>query len=199
MERNKWETAIRCLEVAVHPNTGDDELIAAVNGFRRTAEGLPLSQVCIEFACGGVPLAELSQLKETLERLNRDNRELRRRLAVEEAAQAATARRLDDAHQRIYQLTQEAMAAQRLAETAEQQFEEYRAAYSEALDGMKRSNSDLRWALDEAQRGVPADARRPFRAFLAEARLASGAAAAFNSGVGSGRLRVVEPGEPWTA
>jgi septal ring factor EnvC (AmiA/AmiB activator) len=195
MERNRWETAIRCLEVAVHPNTSDDEMIAAVNGFRRTVEGLPLSQVCIEFACGGVPLADLAQMKDTLERMNRDNLELRRKLAVEEAAQASTARRLDDAYHRIYQLTEEAMAARRLAEAAEQEFEEFRAAYAEALDSMKQSNAGLRSALDEAKRS----ARRPFSALLAEARLAAGEAAAFNSGVGSGRLRLVDPGEPWTA
>jgi hypothetical protein len=199
MERNKWETAIRCLEVAVHPNTGDDEVIAAVNGFRRTAEGLALSQVCVEFACGGVPLAELAQMKDTLQRLNRENLELRRKLAVEEAAQASAARRLDDACRRIHELTQEAMAAQRLAAAAEEEFEEFRAAYTQALDTVKQSNVDLRGALDGAKRNAAAEARRPFSAFLAEARLADGEAAAFNSGIGSGRLRVVEPGEPWTA
>lgn len=199
MERNKWETAIRCLEVAVHPNTGDDEMIAAVNGFRRTAEGLPLSQVCIEFACGGVPLADLAQMKDTLQRLNRENLELRRKLAVEEAAQASGARRLDDAYGRIHALTQEAMAAQRLAASIEQEFEEFRAAYAQALDAMKQSNVDLRRTLDAANRTAAAEARRPFSAFLAQARLGDGEAAAFNSGVGSGRLRVVEPGEPWTA
>jgi hypothetical protein len=195
MERNRWETAIRCLEVAVHPNTSDDEMIAAVNGFRRTVEGLPLSQVCIEFACGGVPLADLAQMKDALQRLNRDNLELRRKLAIEEAAQANTARSLDNAYRRIYQLTEEAMAAQRLAEATEKEFAEFRAAYAEALDSMKQSNAGLRSALDDAKRG----ARRPFSAMLAEARLASSEAAAFNSGAGSGRLRLVDPGEPWTA
>ena len=195
MERNRWETAIRCLEVAVHPNTSDDEMIAAVNGFRRTVEGLPLSQVCLEFACGGVPLADLARMKDTLERLNRDNLELRRKLAVEEAAQTNAARSLDDAYRRIYQLTEEAMAALRLAETVEREFEDLRAAYTEALDSMKESNAGLRSALDEAKRS----GRRPFSAMLAEARLASSEAAAFNSGNGSARLRLVDPGEPWTA
>lgn len=195
MERNRWETAIRCLEVAVHPNTSDDEMVAAVNGFRRTVEGLPLSQVCLEFACGGVPLADLARMKDTLERLNRDNLELRRKLAVEEAAQTNAARSLDDAYRRIYQLTEEAMAAQRLAEAAEKEFAEFRAAYAEALDGMKQSNAGLRSALDDAKRST----YRPFSAMLAEARLASSEAAAFNSGNGSGRLRLVDPGEPWTA
>lgn len=193
MERNRWETAIRCLEVAVHPNTSNDELVAAVNGFRRTVEGLPLSQVCVEFACGGVPLDDLARMKDMLQHLNRDNLEMRRKLAVEEAAQTSTARRLDDAYRRIQQLTEEALAAQRLAEAAQREFEAIRDAYAEALDGMKQSNAGLRSALDETKRRD----RRPFNAFLAEARLAAGQAAAVDSG--SGRLPVAEPAEPWTA
>src|SRR5580658_4284124 len=116
MERNRWETAIRCLEVAVHPNTSDDEVVAAVNGFRRTAEGLPLSRICIEFACGGVPLAELASMKDALERLQRENRELCRKLAVEETAQVEAEQRLDAAYRRIYELTEEAASVQRQAE-----------------------------------------------------------------------------------
>jgi hypothetical protein len=52
MERNRWDRAIRCLEIALHPNTEDDEIIAGVNGFRRTADGTPLSEICHEFALG---------------------------------------------------------------------------------------------------------------------------------------------------
>src|ERR1700739_4728441 len=113
MERNRWEAAIRCLEVAVHRSTRDDEVIAAVNGFRRTVEGVPLSQICIEFACGGVPLAELAAMKESLDRLGRANLELRRKLTVDEAAQQEAAQRLDAVHRRIYELTEEAAEAQR--------------------------------------------------------------------------------------
>ena len=182
MDGNRWEPAIRCLEVAVHPATRDDQMVAAVNVFRRAAEGLPLSQICIEFACGGVPLAELARFKDTIERLDRENRELRRKLAVEEAAQTSTARRLDDAHRRIFELTEEAMAAQGLAEAAERDFVEFRAAYAEAL------------GTSHTARG-----RGPFNAFLTEAKLAAGEAAAFNSGIGSGRLKLVEPDAPWAA
>jgi len=202
MERNRWETAIRCLEVAVHPNTSDDEVVAAVNGFRRTADGTPLSQVCVEFSCGGVPLADLAQLKDTLERMNRDNLELRRKLAVEEAAQAATARRLDAAHRRIYELTEESLAARRLAETAEREFANFRDAYARAVDGAQQGSFDLRRALDEAKRSVegqPApEALRPFSAFLAEARLTASQAAPL-AGTGSGRLPAGDPRRPWTA
>jgi hypothetical protein len=205
MERNRWETAIRCLEVAVHPNTSNDEVVAAVNGFRRTVEGLPLSQVCIEFACGGVPLADLAAMKENLERLNRENRELRRKLAVEEATQAAAAQRLDETCRRIYELTEEAAAAQRFADTVRREFEDFRAAYAEVLRGMQHENFDLRWLLDDAKRGLaekPTAVVQPFSAFLAEARLGADKAAAFaGTGNGSGRVAANDTGgeQPWTA
>jgi hypothetical protein len=206
MERNKWETAIRCLEVAVHPNTHDDEVVAAVNGFRRTVDGLPLSQICIEFACGGVPLADLANMKDTLERLQRENRELARRLTVEGAAQAEAAQRLDAAYRRIYELTEEAASAQRLAAAAEREFEDFRAAYAEVLRGVQHDNFDRRWGLGEASPGVadtpPAMPRRPFSAFLAEARLGADKAAAFASaGNGSGRVAANDSGGeyPWRA
>src|SRR5215469_13834622 len=144
MERSRWETAIRCLEVAVHPNTRDDEVVAAVNGFRRTAEGVPLGQVCIEFACGGVPLAELAAMKENLDRLRRENLELRRKLIVDEAAQGEAAGRLDVAHRRIYELTEEAAAARRLAETIARDFEDFRGAYARAIDGILYDNANVR-------------------------------------------------------
>ena len=199
MERNRWETAIRCLEVAVHPNTRDDEIVAAVNGFRRTVEGLPLSQVCIEFACGGVPLAELANMKETLERLQHENRELRRRLTVEETAQAEAAQRLDAAYRRIYELTEEAASAQRVTKATEREFEDFRSAYAEVVNGIQRDNFDLRWALEEVKRNIDetpaAAARRPFSAFLAEARLAADKAAAFaGAGNGSGRVAANDTG-----
>lgn len=200
MERNKWETAIRCLEVAVHPNTRDDEVVAAVNGFRRTAEGVPLSQVCIEFACGGVPLAELAAMKDNLDRLRRDNLELRRKLAVDEAAQEEAARRLDTAHRRIYELTEEAAAAQRMTEAIEREFEDFRAAYARAINGILHADTDVRAALDEA--GPAAFPVRPFSAFLAEARLEADKAASFaRTDNGSGRVRVPDPeGQPvWSA
>jgi hypothetical protein len=201
MERNRWETAIRCLEVAVHPNTRDDEVLAAVNGFRRTVEGTPLSQVCLEFACGGVPLAELAAMKENLERLRRENLDLRRELTVNESAQAETARRLDAAYRRIYELTEQAAAAQRLAEAIEREFADFRAAYARAVDGIMRENVDVRSALGEAERSI-AQPVRPFSAFLAEARLAADKAASFTGvGNGSGRAPVSDPSAPasWSA
>jgi hypothetical protein len=201
MERNRWETAIRCLEVAVHPNTRDDEVIAAVNGFRRTAEGVALSQICIEFACGGVPLAELAAMKDNLDGLRRENLELRRELAIDEAAQEEAARRLEAAHRRIYELTEEAAAAHRAAEAVELEFEDFRAAYARAIDGILHGNADVRAALDKANQPV-APIIRPFSAFLAEARLeADKAASVAGIGNGSGRMPTGNPdGLPsWSA
>jgi hypothetical protein len=201
MERNRWETAIRCLEVAVHPNTRDDEAIAAVNGFRRTAEGVPLGQICIEFACGGLPLAELAAMKDNLDRLRRENLELRRKLAVDEAAQQEAARRLDAVHRRIYELTEEAAAAHRAAEAVEREFGDFRAAYARAIDGILHGNADVRVALDKANQPV-APMIRPFSAFLAEARLeADKAASVAGIGNGSGRTPTGNPdGLPsWSA
>jgi hypothetical protein len=197
MERNRWGTAIRCLEVAVHPNTRDDEVVAAVNGFRRTADGVPLSQVCLEFSCGGVPLAELAAMKDGLERLRRENIELRRRLAVDQAAQNEAAQRLDAACRRIFELTEEAAAARRIAETIEREFEDFRAAYARALDGILSENRDVRAALRTAQ---PAPQPvRPFSAVLTEARLAAAQAAlAVGAGNGSGRAPLSESGVPPT-
>jgi hypothetical protein len=188
MERNRWETAIRCLEVAVHPNTHDDEVVAAVNGFRRTAEGVPLSQICMEFACGGVPLAELAAMKESLERLRRENLELRRKLTVDETAQEESARRLDATHRRIFELTEEAAAARRVAAAIEREFEDFRTAYARAIDGILHGSADVRAALDEAKHPA-ARMARPFSAFLAEARLEADKAASFASiSNGSGRV-----------
>jgi hypothetical protein len=201
MERNRWETAIRCLEVAVHPNTRDDEVIAAVNGFRRTVEGVPLSQICIEFACGGLPLAELTAMKDNLDRLRHENLELRRMLSVDEAAQEEAARRLEAAHRRIYELTEETAAAHRAAEVIQREFEDFRAAYARAIEGILHRNADVRGALDKANQPV-APMQRPFSAFLAEARLEADKAASFAGiGNGSGRAPTGHPDEPpsWSA
>lgn len=122
MERNRWETAVRCLEAAVHPDTSAGAVIGAVDEFRRLAGGLPVSQVCLEFACGGVPLAELAKMKDSLEQLSRENAELHRRLTAGTAAQAGAQGRLDAAYRRIHELTQEMLAARREAGTAEEDF-----------------------------------------------------------------------------
>ena len=189
MERNRWETAIRCLEVAAHPGTREADVVAAIDGFRRTVEGTPVSQVCIEFACGGVSLSALAETKATIERLDRENRELRGRLTVEVAAQAEAAGRLDNAYRRIYELTEETAAARRLVDTAEQEFADFREAYAQLLKSAPPPRCD------GAGTRKPAMPWRPFSPVLAEARLGADRAASFaGGGNGSGRIAADDAG-----
>jgi hypothetical protein len=154
MERNNGETAIRCLEIALHPNTADDEVVAAVNGFRRMAGGKPLSQICSEFAGKGdnrhSPTAET--WREQLDRLSRENFRLRQQ-----------------AEQRVRDETKELATARRRAGAAEQRLAELQSS----VDDLSDENNDLRRALEQARRIPTAStaprAASPFRDFLAAA------------------------------
>lgn len=152
MERNKWETAIRCLEVALHPNTADDEVIAGVNGFRRTADGTPLSAVCAEFAASALRPGE---------RAARENRTLRRKLEEEHAAQLAALARLREAERLVRELSDEISAEQR-------SFDDFRAASAQIVDRLRHENADLRGALERASRATSRPAT-PFGQMLAAA------------------------------
>ena len=153
MERNRWETAIRCLEIAAHPSTSDKEVIAAVNGFRRTADRAPLIQLCREFAGAGQdnsrPPAFTPAWKETLERLARENFELRQRVEEIEDSRTAALRRLREAEQRAQEIGGELLAAEHRADTAEQQLAKFRGGSSADL---QREDLDLRRAFTEARR-----------------------------------------------
>jgi hypothetical protein len=175
MERNRWETAIRCLEVALHPNTTDDEVIAGVNGFRRTADGTPLSEMCRKLA-GGHRGDNLSQ----------ENLDLRHRLEREQASQFAALRRLHEAEQLIHDLSEEIRAEQ-------QNFAEFRAATAQLVDGLKDENFDLRDALEAARVAAARQARKasPFRDLLT--------AALNGEGVNSLPGLAPAPRHPWTA
>jgi len=199
MEPNKCETAIRCLEVAVDPNTSDDEVVAAVNRFRQTAEGTPLADICAELAGARLSLADLAVVKDTLDRLNRENGELRRKLAIGEAAQGSTARHLDGAFRRIQELTEELAEARRQVDMAVQEFTNFRDAYARALDGANHDDHVLRSVLEAAQRATaeqPARPAAPFRALLAEARLGAIKAPPYFTGNGSGRLPTDDLNQP---
>jgi len=51
MERHRWGTALRCLEIAIHPNPTDAEIDRRRHeGFRRSACKTPLAQLSREFA-----------------------------------------------------------------------------------------------------------------------------------------------------
>ena len=132
-ERNKWETAIRCLEVALHPHTNDDEIIAGVNGFRRTADGTPLREICIEFTAQDHEAEDRNG-----HRLHRENLELRRQLEVARSSRAIALRHLREAERRIRDLSEEWRAAQCRASEAELQLVDLRAAKAAAFDELKR-------------------------------------------------------------
>lgn len=152
MERHSWETAIRCLEVALHPNTGDEEVLAAVNGYRRTAGGTPLAELCGEFARKGGSVVEPAEWAEKFDRLHRENLELRRKLEMANASQAVTVHRVDETEQRLRDLGDELLAARRRANEAEQLLAELSSAHTEIADGLRHRIADLRGALDETRR-----------------------------------------------
>jgi hypothetical protein len=154
MERNKWEIAIRCLEVALHPNTSDDEVVAAVNGFRRTARGKPLSQICSEFSSKDDPghSALAAGWREKHDRLSRENLDLRHEVE----------RRTRDGNKEL-------AAAYRRAGAAELRLAELQATVTD----LGEENRDLRRALEQARHipVAPAAPRvtSPFRDILAAA------------------------------
>jgi hypothetical protein len=160
MERNRWESAIRCLELALHPNTADAEVIAAVNGFRRAAAGAPLTEICRDYAGAASPA----------DNFNEENLDLRRRLEQQRANQEEALARLREAERVIRDLSDEIRAEQR-------NFADFRAASAQIVDGLKDENFDLRGALDEARRTADRPAPRqpsPFRDLLAKTLLREG-------------------------
>jgi len=192
MERNKWEIAIRCLEVALHPNTSDDEVVAAVNGFRRTARGRPLSQICSEFASKDAvgPGAAAEDWQEKLDRLSRENLDLRQEI-----------------EQRTRDGNEELASAYRRAGAAELRFAELQATVTD----LGEENRDLRRALEQARRipVAPAAPRMasPFRDVLAAAYrgadqpepVAARYPAALNRERGGAPIFDPRPNRPWTA
>jgi septal ring factor EnvC (AmiA/AmiB activator) len=163
-ERNKWETAIRCLEVALHPHTNDDEIVAGVNGFRRTADGTPLREICIEFAAPKNHDVD----DRNGHRLHRENLELRRQLRIERSSRAIALHHVREAERRIRDLSEELRAAQRRAGEVERQLDDLRAAKAPAFDELKREKfTPARQAA--AVRQTQTIATAPFRMILAAA------------------------------
>jgi hypothetical protein len=200
MERNRWATAIRCLEIALHPNTSDDEVLAAVNGFRRTAGSTPLSEVCAEFAADNTHIADLAEWTARFARLSRENLELRRRLDLAKTHRLDGARQPDDTEQRLHEANEELLAAQRRAALAEQRLDDARDAYAQVTDGLKHEIAGLRGALEQARnapvtRRTTAEPAPLFSDFLTAAQ------------EGADRPRFIQPTtipdpgsrSPWTA
>ncbi len=195
MERQKWETAIRCLEVALHPNTDEKEVIAGVNGFRRTADGMPLSDFCraIAEAESRTGVTDTAKWRAKLDRLNRENIQLRLKL---EAEQRDAAQRLRDTEQRIRDLTGEITAAHVRADEAEQRLTDFRAAYRAVLDRANRPEPAP--TVMERPAGTPSR----FQTVLAAARQRGEAPAPVFSGNASNRKGAngaMPSRTPWTA
>ena len=117
MVRNKSETAIRCLEIALHPGTGDEETLAAVKGYRRTAGDVPLSEMLRDFSAPAPAEPERSveaeRWRAKFVKSRRDYMELRRRLTEERRERVATTHRLSEAESRIRALGEELHSARR--------------------------------------------------------------------------------------
>jgi hypothetical protein len=192
MERNRWESAIRCLELALHPNTADAEVIAGVNGFRRAAAGTPLGEVCREYA--GAKAADLAA-PQMQEALSRENLELRRRLEREQAGQFDALRRLQEAERVIRELSDDFRAEQ-------QSFAEFRAASTQIVDRLKDQNFDLRFALDQARvaREPPVPRQTtPFRDMLTASLLRDGQPASAPERPAAAPGYIAFPRHPWVA
>jgi len=131
MQRNKLETAIRCLEVALHPNTSDEEILAAVAGFRRTAAGTPLGELCLGLAQGNgaVRNLDMARLEAKCERLNQENFDLRLKVKFEEEGRALAARRLRRAERQIEEMSDRLAVSHDRTGALEHQLEELRNAY----------------------------------------------------------------------
>ena len=180
MERNRWESAIRCLELALHPNTADAEVIAGVNGFRRAAVGTPLGEVCAEYAGVGT----------TGDSLGQENLDLRRRLEHQRASQEDALARLREAERVIRDLSDDIRVEQ-------QSFAAFRANSTRIVDGLKDENFDLRGALEQARRAADRPAPHhtsPFRDLLTGVLLREGQPAR----VASPPIAVLAR-HPWTA
>lgn len=183
MERNRWESAIRCLELALHPNTADAEVIAGVNGFRRAAAGVPLGDICRDYA-GAAPAGDS---------LAHENLDLRRRLEHQRASQEEALARLREAERVIHGLSEDIRAEQ-------QNFAAFRSASAEIVDRLKNQNFDLRGALDEARlaadRPTPQQTA-PFRELLAGALLREGQPAP--APARPAPIAILTPRHPWVA
>jgi septal ring factor EnvC (AmiA/AmiB activator) len=165
MERNRWETALRCLEIAVHPATNDGEVLAAINGFRRTAHNAPLRQLCREFS--GSPSSGASAVADELQRLARENLALRQKLEEADASRKATFQRLHDAEQRSDAIGEELLTAEQRADAAERRLAEFRGAYGRISGSLNNENDDLRRALAEARRNLAQPIHEPVAPFQA--------------------------------
>jgi predicted RNase H-like nuclease (RuvC/YqgF family) len=158
MERNRWETAIRCLEVALHPHTADDEVVAAVRAFRRVVSGRPLRDICAALIGAADDVVNPAVPTVLGERLSRENGELRRKLADAEAARTAVAENLNQAQRRLGESHAELRAARDEAAACARQIAELREAQARTIEHLRGENAELHRALDHSRRSAASGA-----------------------------------------
>jgi chromosome segregation ATPase len=201
MERNRWATALRCLEVALHPNTSDDEVLAGVNGFRRTAGRTPLTEICAEFARDGSHVADLAEWTARFVRLSRENQELRRRLDSAEAKPIATLAKIDDSQQRLRDLAEQLLAAEGRANLAEHRLVDARDAYAQVTEGLRHEIAGLRATVEHARNTAQRAAAEPaplFSDFLSAAQQGADRPQ-FTQRTAAAPMSGPAPRSPWTA
>ena len=143
MERQKLRTVMRCLEIALHPNTRDEEIVAAVHGFRRTVGTASFPEICLEFARTNDPQGCAPEWHQQLHRLGRENLALQRDIEALRNLESLTGSRISEANERIRELEDELDAARRRARDAEKQTAEVKAAYRTVTDELRRQIVEL--------------------------------------------------------
>jgi len=167
MERNRWETAIRCLEIAVHPNTSDEEVIAAINGFRRTANATSLGRLrrTLSEAAAADDESPLAEGRRRLDQLISENLRLRRKIHEAETERAAALQRAQDAGLQAKRVSEELLVAEHRADVAEQRLAEFHSPYGRISGGVHHESLDLQRALDEAKRNLAQPIHEPVLPF----------------------------------
>ena len=163
MERKRRETAIRCLEIAVHPNTSDEEAIAAIRGFRRTAGDAALDGLLRGLTGPGAD--NTGHLHARLDQLHQENRWLQLKLAEAKAGRAAALRELAAAQHGAAVLREELAEAEHHARIAERRLAEFQGAYGRISGGLNSENRDLRRALQDARRDLAQPIHEPIAPF----------------------------------
>lgn len=173
MDRKKSETALRCLNLALHSNTADEEVLAAIAGFRRTAGNASLLEMAAALTDRSSNdfdrVTPATEWQEAATRLAEENQQLRNLLESWEEYEAKLQQRLDESERRVSEFCDASLIAVARVEKAESLLAELLTAYGSLSD----ENRDLRTALAAARRSI-AEAPRtssstPFRTVLAAA------------------------------
>jgi hypothetical protein len=165
MDKDRSDAALRCLEMALHPNTGDDEAVAGIYAFRRLAAGRSVGDLLRQFARTGRedPARQINRLAE-------ENRRLRHQLESSESGRSAATRLSAQTLRQLSALREELRQALERAEAAERRECEARAAYSEAIRVLQAELAELRRIEGTRREPIPVPTALPqFRALLTAA------------------------------